>query len=158
MYKSYLEIKALKKSLDGQSIPKEAIEPLERHLETRLEEEFKKESEAIIKRLYSGQNEPRRNELINMMAIALKRLAKMVDHGGTIDVAGELTNEPSAEPATNSGSPEDRAKFEEKRRLFGIAAVVREHGNAIGTLEDRSKPQLALPDIQQPNENEGSKV
>ena len=146
MYKTYLEIKLLKKQLAEKEVPESVLKGLADHLDSKIGADVDSISKIIIDKYCSIKDSGRKSELHNKLRIALTKLIKMVDMAAIIDVVGNPPDKPSAPEGGAQDTPEQRQLSEQYTQTLELLEVVEKHGHVISDLGERSKAQLELPD------------
>lgn len=144
LYKSHLEIRALKKQLEGNSVPQTALEPLEAHINQLVGSGLQEIAKSLIQEFQNRRavDNARMNELEISLTRALKYLTTRIDNGATIEVRALPPEEPTNEDgSTAPPSPETLKKSAE---LTNLANRVNEHAVSIRAVQSHEGPTLSL--------------
>ncbi len=89
LYKQLLEIRKLRSDLQKQGVPDEQTKGIEDYANKLMDNGIEKLSLEIVTNFYKGNDEGRKNELLNATHISLNRLANRVDRGYNFEVRVE---------------------------------------------------------------------
>lgn len=145
LYKSHLEIRALKDQLRKKEMPEAVLKPIEEHLEQFIENKLKEISKDIIKDRYltaNGADASRANELEISLTSALKYITTRIDSGAIIEVRARPPKPGKIATETDPGSSTE--ELENIERLTALANQVNEKAESIKSINNNSGPVLAL--------------
>ncbi len=136
LYKKLLEIKKLKKGLESEDVPKEALAAISTHAEGLVKPKIEELADELIER-YGGATAPnRKNELRTELKHSLHKIANRMDRGFNI----ELRVAPVAHTADDEDEKtEESASTAARRQIIQSASRI-EH------LPNSGAPVLSLPE------------
>lgn len=126
LYKTNLEIKALKNQLEEKNLPEEVTEPLKVYVENAVKQEIRKVAENLVDEYYQKDDEERKNELKNKTTQSLRYLADRIDKGAVIEVHAMLPKEPKGEVtgAEGDGEGDKTVAHAELEKYDELSAIV----------------------------------
>lgn len=136
-YKQILEIKVLRNQLKEKGVPASKTKAIETHTNSMMEEEIKKIAQEVISEYYTGEDNPRKNELENSIVISLNKLANRVDHGFNIEIRVEPLPQPE-EGATAS---------KEQQTQINLVKSIQQSSKNIQFIETNGESILELPEF-----------
>lgn len=147
VYRQLIEIRKLRTELSEQDVPKEALEKLDQHSNTKMANAIDEIAVSLVLEYYPSENGRRAGELANLLRVCLSKLANRIDRGYNIEVR-------AAAPADYSEEQEDAKKSVEQdqetyhletiRSLVPRLEFMRLEGDSILNLSEKA-PRKALP-------------
>lgn len=140
VYKQLLEIRKLRSEMLAQDVPKEALESIDEHANSRMGKAIDEITiEVMAKNNWLNNDNGRNNELSNALKISLSKLANRIDKGFHIEVRiGEL---PAPEEDSEEGQDATADALREN------AATIKAATETLQFINLEGDPLLALPEV-----------
>jgi hypothetical protein len=145
LYKSIQEVKVLKKKLEEQDVPAEALEPIEQSIKQKVDAGIQQIVIDVMTKSSIPANDGRRNELETHLSLRLKWMAARIQQGALIEVRA-LPPQAPPETTNENGEVVPAPISEEHQQIVEAAELVSAQQQIV--LELHEKPLVSVfPEI-----------